>query len=242
MLLLPAIDLMDGQVVRLEKGDPERKTIYSNDPPAFARLWESRGADWLHLVDLDAAFEGTPRNLDAVREITAAVGIPCELGGGLRDEASLEAAFEAGVARAVLGTRAGQDLDFVSAMCARFGGERIAVGVDARDGFVALKGWRETTPLRATEFAKAAEAAGAGTLIFTDISTDGMLQGPNFPALEEMLGILRANLIASGGVSSAEDLRRLAALPGLHGTIIGKALYDEKIEGNLRAIVTGKEV
>lgn len=229
MILLPAIDLMGGEVVRLKRGLASEKTVYSKDPVAFARKWEEAGADWLHLVDLDAAFCGEPKNLDAIEKICAAVTIPCELGGGMRTIENVRAAFSVGVSRVILGTRAAESLTSVREMCAAFGSERIAVGIDAKDGFVAVKGWTETTPRPAAELAVAAQEAGAGTIIYTDIATDGMLQGPNLGAMRDLLGLLTCNLIASGGVSCVEDLQALAALPGLHGAIIGKALYDGKI-------------
>jgi phosphoribosylformimino-5-aminoimidazole carboxamide ribotide isomerase len=229
MLLLPAIDLMGGEVVRLKRGLASEKTVYSADPVAFARKWEEAGADWLHIVDLDAAFEGTPRNLAAIEAICSAVNIPCELGGGMRNFETVSAAFSAGVSRVILGTKAAESIDYVRALCAEFGRDRVAVGIDAKDGFVAVKGWTETTPRPAKDLALAAQEAGVGTIIYTDIATDGMLQGPNVAAMEDLLGVLSCHLIASGGVSSVEDLHRLAALPGLHGAIIGKALYDGKI-------------
>lgn len=229
MLLLPAIDLMSGEVVRLKRGLAAEKTVYSNDPVAFAMKWQDAGADWLHLVDLDAAFRGEPRNLSHIERICAAVNVPCELGGGMRNLESITAAFNAGVRRVVLGTRACESLDFVHQACSTFGSERIAVGLDAKDGLVAVKGWTETTPMRAADLALSAQEAGAGTVIYTDIATDGMLEGPNYSALEELLELLDCNLIASGGVSRPDDLQRLASMPGLHGVIIGKALYEGKI-------------
>nr|MDQ3625413.1 1-(5-phosphoribosyl)-5-[(5-phosphoribosylamino)methylideneamino]imidazole-4-carboxamide isomerase [Verrucomicrobiota bacterium] len=225
MLLLPAIDLMSGEVVRLRQGRADQKTVYSRDAAAFARQWEAEGGDYLHVVDLDAAFCGEPRNLEMVREITRAVSIPVELGGGLRTEAAIQRAFEAGVARVVIGTRAAESLDFVSDMARIFGSERIAVGIDAANGQVSVKGWTELSTMTALDLARRAEQAGAGTIIYTDIATDGMLQGPNFAGIEKMLGARVCPLVASGGVSSAEDVRRLARLPGLYGCIIGKALY-----------------
>lgn len=234
MLYLPAIDLMDGHVVRLQRGDALAKTIYSNDPVAFARKWEQAGGDWLHLVDLDAAFSGTSKNLDAVAAICKAVNIPCELGGGMRSPKAVEAAFAAGVSRVVLGTRAAESLDFISEMTETHGMEKIAVGIDAKDGFVAIKGWKEATTLKATTFAQKVQMAGAGTLIYTDIATDGMLQGPNYAALQEMAGMVDMPIIASGGVSCLEDLEKLEALGYIHGTIIGKALYDGKITPPLK--------
>jgi len=237
MILLPAIDLMGGEVVRLKRGLASEKTTYSSDPVAFAKKWEDSGADWLHIVDLDAAFSGEPRNLDAIEKICAAVNIPCELGGGMRNFQNVSAAFSAGISRVILGTKACETPDYIGEMCAEFGGDRIAVGIDAKDGMVAVKGWTETTGTDALELALFAQKSGAGTIIYTDIATDGMLEGPNFAELEKLLGHLTCNLVASGGVSSPEDLQRLAAIPGLYGTIIGKALYDGRITGHLRDIV-----
>jgi phosphoribosylformimino-5-aminoimidazole carboxamide ribotide isomerase len=229
MILLPAIDLMDGRVVRLRRGDKNEKTVYSDDPVAVAGKWEAAGADWLHLVDLDAAFAGTPKNLDHVRAICESVNIPCELGGGMRNFENVSAAFSAGVSRVVLGTGACESIDYVRGMCAEFGGGRIAVGIDSRDGMVAIKGWTETTGMPVNRLALAAQDAGAQTIIATDIATDGTLEGPNFALLQELGEILDCDLIASGGVSTPLDLERLAALGCIHGTIIGKALYDGKI-------------
>jgi phosphoribosylformimino-5-aminoimidazole carboxamide ribotide isomerase len=226
MLLLPAIDLMGGEVVRLKRGLAAEKTVYSSDPVAFAKKWEEAGADWLHLVDLDAAFSGEPRNLHHVERICAAVNVPCELGGGMRNFENISGAFAAGVSRVILGTKACESVEFVRQTCAEFGGDRIAVGIDAKEGLVAVRGWTETTTRRATDLALAAQDAGAGTVIYTDIATDGMLEGPNYFALHDLLEILDCNLIASGGVARVEDLKRLASMPGLYGTIIGKALYE----------------
>ncbi len=226
MILLPAIDLMSGEVVRLRQGKADQKTVYSSDPAAFARKWEKEGGDYIHIVDLDAAFTGEQRNLEAVRAITSAIKIPCELGGGIRSEAAVRKALEAGVARVIIGTRAAESLDFVRDMAREFGGERIAVGIDAQNGMVSIKGWTELSTVLALDLAKRAEDAGAGTIIYTDIATDGMLQGPNFEETEKVLQSLSCQLIASGGVSSVEDVRRLGLMPGLYGCIIGKALYD----------------
>src|SRR3954454_18598270 len=176
MILLPAIDLMGGEVVRLKQGKAEQKTVYSKDPAAFARRWEAEGGDYLHIVDLDAAFSGEHRNLESVRAITQAIGIPCELGGGMRSRQATGAAFAAGVARIVVGTRAAESLDFVKEAVREFGGERIAVGIDARDGMVSTKGWTEMSKISALDLARSAEDAGVGTIIYTDIATDGMLQ------------------------------------------------------------------
>jgi len=238
MILLPAIDLMGGQVVRLKRGLATEKTVYSSDPVEFAKKWEDSGADWLHIVDLDAAFSGEPQNLDCVARICAAVNVPCELGGGMRSPEKIKSAFDAGVKRVILGTKACQSPETIAEMCSRFGGKNIAVGIDAHGGKVAVKGWTETTVTSASDLALAAQDAGAGTIIYTDIATDGMLEGPNFSELEKMLSLLRCNLIASGGVSCPDDLCRLNEMPGLYGAIIGKALYDGRITGNLRAILS----
>jgi len=230
VILLPAIDLMSGEVVRLRQGKADQKTVYSQDPAAFARKWETEGGDYLHIVDLDAAFTGEQKNLDSVRAITEAISIPCELGGGMRSEEAIRRAFDAGVSRIVIGTRAAESLEFVGNMVREFGGERIAVGIDARNGMVSVKGWTELSTMTALDLALRAQDAGAGTIIYTDIATDGMLQGPNFAETEKMLGALQCQLIASGGVSSADDVRRLQEMPGLYGCIIGKALYDGAVK------------
>lgn len=232
MILLPAIDLMSGQAVRLRQGKAEEKTVYSDDPAAVARRWEEEGGDYLHVVDLDAAFSGarSPVNAEALRAILSAIRIPCELGGGLRDQESIAAALALGVARVVIGTRAAESMAFVAEMARVFGSERIVVGIDARDGLVAVRGWTQTSPRRAIDLAREAEAAGAGAIIYTDIATDGMLAGPNFAELDAMLAAVKCPLIASGGVTTADDVRRLAARPALYGAIVGRALY----EGTLR--------
>ncbi len=229
MLLFPAIDLMSGQVVRLKQGKAELKTVYSDNPPAFASKWEEEGGDWLHIVDLDAAFTGEHRNLDAVRAITSTVGIPCELGGGMRSREAIARAFDAGVARVVIGTRAAESLDFVAEMAAEFGRERIAVGIDAKGGIVSVKGWTQETGQSALDLAIRAVQAGAGTIIYTDIATDGMLTGPNFIETERVhhaVAPLGGQVIASGGVGTADHVARVAKVPGIYGCIIGKALYD----------------
>lgn len=232
--LLPAIDLMDGCVVRLKKGEAEKKTIYSTDPATFARKWEDAGGDWIHLVDLDAAFSGSFSNLAKVREITRAVGIPCELGGGIRDREAVERAFDAGVSRVILGTKAAESVEFVREICREFGSSRVAVGIDAKDGKVATRGWVHVTDLDCVDFARSMEEAGAGCLICTDIATDGMLQGPNLPALVRIAERVQIPVIASGGVSSKQDLRALHDTGVLAGAIIGVALYEGKITPPLK--------
>ena len=234
MLLYPAIDLMGGQAVRLRQGRAGDKTIYSDDPPAVAKEWAARGGDWLHVVDLDAAFTGHQANLETVRRMAAAIGIPLQLGGGLRDEDAIERALAAGAARVVIGTRAAESVDFVKQAVQRFGGERIAVGIDARDGMAAIKGWTQTTGVSALDLAAKAAAIGVSAVIYTDIATDGMLQGPNLEAVRCMVESIRCPIIASGGVSSAQDLADLDRIESLSGAIIGRALFDGRIGGNLR--------
>jgi phosphoribosylformimino-5-aminoimidazole carboxamide ribotide isomerase len=229
MLIFPAIDLMGGQVVRLRQGNAAEKTVYSNDPVSMAKRWADEGGDYLHIVDLDAAFTGVQANLPSIARMTAAIGIPCQLGGGIRDEAAAQRAFDAGVARVVIGTRAAESLDFVTGLANKFGSDRVAVGIDSKNGLVSVRGWTEQSELKASTLAVKAEAAGAGTLICTDIATDGMLEGPNFAEIESVMSLVRCQVIASGGVSKAEDVLRLAKIPGLYGTIIGKALYDDRI-------------
>lgn len=239
MQLYPAIDLMNGQAVRLRQGRADQKTVYSDDPPAVAREWEARGGDWLHVVDLDAAFSGTPSNLAVVQSIARSIGIPIQLGGGLRDEDAIARALESGVSRVVIGTKAAESGDFINRAVEKFGGDKIAVGIDARDGFVAVKGWTQTTGVEALALAGQMAATGIAALIYTDIATDGMLQGPNLPALRTMVGHVPCPVIASGGVSSAQDLVCLEAIDGLAGAIIGRALFDGLIEGHLRKAMAG---
>ena len=234
MLLYPAIDLMNGQAVRLRQGKAEDKTVYSDNPPEVAREWAVRGGDWLHVVDLDAAFTGEQMNLGVVGEMVRSIDIPLQLGGGMRDSAAIERALAAGVSRVVIGTRAAESVDFVAEAEKQFGGEKIAVGIDAKDGFVAVRGWTERTTLAATDLARQVAALGVGALIYTDIATDGMLQGPNFTAVEALVREVSCPVIASGGVSSARDLVVLEKIDGLHGAIIGKALFDGLIQGPLR--------
>ena len=229
MILLPAIDLFDGEVVRLIQGRADQKTVYSQDPVAFARQWEADGGDFLHLVDLNAAFTGEMTNLSLVREIAQAIGIPCELGGGLRTMGAVQKALDAGVERVVIGTRAAESLDFIRELAAAFGSARVAVGVDAHEGMVAVRGWTVSTGMTALDLARRAEDAGAGTIIYTDIATDGMLTGPNFQGVRDMLGTVQCQVIASGGVGTREHVETLHQMPGLYGCIIGKALYEKTV-------------
>jgi len=236
MLLYPAIDIMGGQVVRLERGEAAKKTVYGTDPVAMALKWEAAGADWIHLVDLDAAFEGVSRNLEVIRAIVSAVSVPCELGGGMRDASSIEAGLATGVRRVIIGTKAAEP-GFLAEAAGKFGPSRLAVGIDAKDGRVAVKGWVETMELSAIDLAREALNTGIRTIIYTDIATDGMLQGPNIAAMREMATEVPCDLIASGGVSGPEDVRQLAGVSGLHGVIIGRALYERRMPEDLRTIL-----
>lgn len=227
MIVLPAIDLKDGQVVRLYKGDFGTVHQVAADPAAVARDFLAAGACWVHMVDLDGARNGVRKNGESVRAV-AALGLKVELGGGIRSLADLEAVFDLGVSRAVIGSAAVSDPDFVRDAVERYG-DRIAVGIDARDGRVRTAGWEQDSGLDYLDFAKSMDAMGVKTIIFTDIDTDGTLTGPAFGRLEELKGAVSCCLIASGGVSSNEDIRKLAAL-GLHGAIVGKAYYAGRVD------------
>jgi len=229
VLIFPAIDLRGGHCVRLRQGDYAQETVFGADPAACARRWVEQGAAFLHLVDLDGAREGRPINAASVRAIVTAAGVPCQLGGGLRTEDHLAEAFGWGVSRVILGTRALQGPDWCAAMCRRFPG-RIALGIDARDGRVASEGWLRDSDTLAVDLARRAADWGVAAIIYTDIQRDGMLQGPNVTATAELAGAVPAvPVIASGGVSSLQDVARLAQA-GLAGCIIGRALYEGGID------------
>ena len=229
-LIIPAIDLRGGRCVRLVQGDPSRETVYSDDPVAVARAFAAAGARRLHVVDLDGAFAGLPRNLAVATAIARAVDIPVELGGGIRSMAAIEQVLAAGIAYAILGTAAIEQPELVEEACRRFPG-RVLVGIDARDGRVAVRGWAEGTETDAVELAREMGRRGVSQIIFTDIARDGTLAGPNLAALERVAAA-GVPVIASGGVSSLDDLRALAALRdrGVVGAIVGKALYTGAVD------------
>ncbi|MCL1888469.1 MAG: 1-(5-phosphoribosyl)-5-[(5-phosphoribosylamino)methylideneamino]imidazole-4-carboxamide isomerase [Kiritimatiellaeota bacterium] len=230
MIILPAIDLQNGRCVRLRQGVAHDATVYNPDPVAQALEWKRQGAEQLHLVDLDGAFQGKPVHTRIFADILRATGLPVEVGGGLRTDADVEALLDLGVARAILGTRALAEPAALERLVKRHGA-RIAIGIDARDGFVQVKGWVETSATRATELAQRAARLGAVTLIYTDTATDGMLSGPNLRALDEVCAAApNCPVIASGGVSSPAHIRALLGLgrANLFGAIAGKALYDGK--------------
>ncbi|MBO6167475.1 MAG: 1-(5-phosphoribosyl)-5-[(5-phosphoribosylamino)methylideneamino]imidazole-4-carboxamide isomerase [Kiritimatiellae bacterium] len=228
MTILPAIDLKGGKCVRLRQGRADDVTVYGDDPASQARDWREQGGQELHVVDLDGAFDGEPRHAEIIRDIIEAFGGPVEVGGGLRTPEALRAVIEAGAARAIIGSAALDNPGFLVHALDLYG-DRIAVGIDARNGFVQTKGWVETTGVKATELARAVASAGVRTIIYTDTATDGMLGGPNLTQLAAICDAAPTCLItASGGVSSPYDIENLKALerPNLHAAIVGKALYD----------------
>lgn len=224
MLIIPAIDLRAGRCVRLLQGRAEAETVFSDDPVAMARRWQSEGAPRLHVVDLDGAFGGGPAQTTIIRDIAGAVSIPVEVGGGLRSPEHIETVLEAGARWAIVGTRAALDPVFLGEVCRRFA-DRIIVGVDASDGRVAVDGWTRVLDLEAVALARAAAAAGACTIIYTDIARDGTQSGPNVWSTEAVARAAGIPVFASGGVGSLEDIRQLAGIPGVDGVVVGRALY-----------------
>lgn len=227
MQIWPAIDLRGGKCVRLRQGDYGRETVYGDDPAAMARKFVGEGAEYLHLVDLDGARDGSNANLAAVQIIVKAAGIPCELGGGIRDEAIIEKMLAVGLSRLVVGTRALKEPDWFRTACRTFPG-KLALGIDAKNGRVATDGWLETSETAAIDFARLFDGEPLAAIIYTDISRDGMLEGPNLAAMAEMKAAVKIPVIASGGVTTAQDVRDLARI-GLDGCIIGRALYEGTI-------------
>ena len=231
LTIYPAIDLKDGQCVRLKRGEMDQATVYSSDPGAQAAAWQEAGFAWLHVVDLNGAFAGKPVNADAVRSILGAVQVPVQLGGGIRDMAGIAAWLEAGITRVILGSAAAKNPALVIDACRTFPG-RIAVGIDARDGFVATEGWAETSSLPAGELGLRFEDAGVSAIIYTDIGRDGMLTGLNLDQTVDLARRLTTPVIASGGVGSLDDLAALAAVAEgtrIEGVIVGRALYDGRV-------------
>ena len=242
MILYPAIDLKEGACVRLLRGEMSAATVFNHDPAAQAQLFAEAGAEWLHVVDLDGAFAGASRNRASVQAILAATRLPVQLGGGIRSLAAVEAWLEAGVQRVILGTIALKQPEILREACRQFP-HQIAIGIDAKQGMVAVEGWAETSSLSALELARRLEDAGAAALIFTDIDRDGLLAGPNIDATAALAEAVAIPVIASGGVAEIADLRRLkTAIPRLNGVISGRALYDGRLNlGDALALLRGAE-
>ena len=227
MQIWPAIDLRDGKCVRLEQGNFDRETVFGDDPVEMARKWVAQGAQCLHLVDLDGARDGRPSNHDVIGRIVSAVQVPCQLGGGIRDEATIRALLNAGVDRLVIGTKALREPDWFRKMCDQFP-DRMVLGIDAEGGLVATDGWLQTSDQPATELARTLAHDAIKAIVYTDIAKDGMLAGPNLEAMSEMNQAVSVPVVASGGVTTEQDIRNLANL-GMAGCIIGRALYEQRL-------------
>jgi phosphoribosylformimino-5-aminoimidazole carboxamide ribotide isomerase len=229
VIIIPAIDLKDGKCVRLLQGRKESVTVYSDNPASVAGQWAGLGAELIHVVDLDGAFTGLQKNYEAIHAIRRAVDIPIQVGGGIRDIARIQKLMELGINRAILGTSAAKRPELVREACGLFPG-CIVVGIDASDGKVAVQGWEEVTELNALEFAGEMEKLGISGIIYTDISRDGMLTGPNIKAMSRMTSHVQVPVIASGGVSRIDDIQDLLQIQSLWGVITGKALYEGKLD------------
>ncbi len=227
MTIYPAIDMLGGKCVRLTQGRYDDSTVYGENPADVAKEWEQKGASWLHIVDLDGARAGEPVNLEAIKNIIKSVSIPIQLGGGIRTMEHIETLISMGISRVILGTSAVKNRQLVLNAVEKFG-DKIAVGIDAKDGYVAISGWEQVSEFKAVEFAKIIEACGVKTIIYTDIATDGMLTGPNLEAMSEMANEVSINVIASGGVGKLDDVKNLIPT-GVSGAIIGRALYAGKL-------------
>jgi len=229
MLVIPAIDLKEGQCVRLFQGKRDAVTTYSNDPVATAKKWESYGAELIHIVDLDGAFTGNQANLDAIIKIRQSIKIALQVGGGIRNMENITNLFAAGIERAIIGTAAIEDPEFVKSSCSRYP-KRVIIGIDAKEGMVAIKGWEEITSLDAREVAGHLEVAGAAGIVYTDVARDGTLSGPNIEAIRKMVESVSIPVIAAGGVSSIEDIKNLIQIKNLWGVITGKAIYSGSLD------------
>ena len=229
MKLYPAIDIKDGRCVRLQQGRFDQVKVYYESPAEVAALWEAKGASFLHLVDLDGALKGRSANADCIRQIVETVKIPTELGGGIRSLRDIEEVLELGVYRAIIGTKAVEDPNMLREAVKQFGAEHIAVGIDAKNGMVAVNGWEQVSQVSAMDLALLMKEMGVQTIIYTDISRDGMLSGPNVEATKRLSDATGLDVVASGGVSCMEDLRRIHQA-GIHGAIIGKALYENRVD------------
>jgi len=224
MLVIPAIDLKDGQCVRLLQGKKDAVTAYSDDPAKTAKRWESYGAKLIHIVDLDGAFTGKQANLDAIIKIRQSVKIPLQVGGGIRNIGNVMNLFSAGIDRIIIGTAAIEDPEFLTYACRNYPG-KVLIGIDAKDGMVAIKGWEEVTSLSAKDLVRRLEIFGVAGIVYTDISRDGMLSGPNIEATRAIVEGVQIPVIASGGVSCIDDIKNLMQIENLWGVITGKAIY-----------------
>lgn len=239
MKIYPAIDIKDGKCVRLLRGSFDDVTVYGDNPAEMARKWESLGSEYIHVVDLDGALKGHGVNAEAIKEICKAVNVPVQTGGGIRSISDIEAKLECGISRVIIGTKAVSDAEFVKEAVKRYG-DKIVIGIDAKDGMVAIEGWEKTSKYQAVEFAKKMEEIGVKTIIYTDIATDGTLMGPNVDAMREMVNNTNMDIIASGGIGNIEHIKALIPT-GVEGVITGRALYT----GNINlcdAIKAGKGV
>ena len=227
MKIYPAIDIKDGKCVRLLRGSFDDVTVYGDNPAEMARKWESLGGEYIHVVDLDGALKGHGVNAEAIKEICKAVNVPVQTGGGIRSISDIEAKLECGISRVIIGTKAVSDADFVKEAVKRYG-DKIVIGIDAKDGMVAIEGWEKTSEYQAVEFAKKMEEIGVKTIIYTDIATDGTLMGPNVDAMREMVNNTNMDIIASGGIGNIEHIKALIPT-GVEGVITGRALYTGNI-------------
>jgi len=228
MMIYPAIDIKDGRCVRLKQGKFDDITVYYENPAEAAALWKAKGAEYIHIVDLDGALEGVPKNLEVIREIANSVDIPVQIGGGIRSGQTVDLLLSAGVRRVIVGTMAVKNRELLEELVKEYG-DKIVVGIDAKDGKVAVEGWEEVSSIDSIELARELSTVGVKTVIYTDISKDGMMSGPNFEVYGELKEKTPLEVIASGGISSAEDIKRLAAM-GVDGAIVGKALYSGAID------------
>lgn len=228
MMIYPAIDIKDGRCVRLKQGKFDDITVYYENPAEAAALWKGKGAKYIHIVDLDGALEGVPKNLEVIREIANGVDIPVQIGGGIRSRQTVDLLLSAGVRRVIVGTMAVKNRGLLEELVREYG-DKIVVGIDAKDGKVAVEGWEEVSSIDSVELARELSQVGVNTVIYTDISKDGMMSGPNFEVYGELKEKTSLEIIASGGISSIEDIKRLAAM-GVDGAIVGKALYSGAID------------
>ncbi len=237
MRIYPAIDIKDGKCVRLLRGSFDDVTVYGDDPAQMAKKWEQLGGEFIHVVDLDGALKGHGVNADAIKKICAAVSVPVQTGGGIRTMEDIEAKLACGISRVIIGTKAVSDADFVKNAVEKYG-DKIVIGIDAKDGMVAIEGWEKTSEFKAVEFALKMKEIGVKTIIYTDIATDGTLAGPNVDAIREMVEATGIDIIASGGVGNAEHVKSLVPT-GVEGVITGRALYTGDLDLG-EAISVGK--